>query len=123
MTSRAPLLNIFSIRSVMRKPLTMLVIDAKSAIAPSSVMSGGWLGPGDEDRADDGDGRDGVGQRHQRRVQQPRDPGDDAEADEGRQHEDEEERDELSGGRGVHDVLSSPALYRHRRIATIAPRR
>ena len=35
------LLNIFSMRSVMRKPLMMLVIDAKSAMAPSSVMSGG----------------------------------------------------------------------------------
>ena len=31
-------LNIFSIRSVIRKPLTMLVIDANSAIAPSTVM-------------------------------------------------------------------------------------
>jgi len=30
--------NIFSMRSVMRKPLTMLVMDAKSAMHPSTVM-------------------------------------------------------------------------------------
>src|SRR4030095_17019757 len=34
-----------SMRSVIRKPLTMLVIEAASAIAPSSVTSGGWSWP------------------------------------------------------------------------------
>src|SRR5262245_36680485 len=32
-------LNIFSMRSVMRKPLTMLVVDANTAMAPSHVLS------------------------------------------------------------------------------------
>ena len=34
-------LNIFSMRSVMRKPLTMLVIEANRAIPPSSRITGG----------------------------------------------------------------------------------
>ena len=34
-------LNIFSMRSVIRKPLTMLVIEAKSAMAPSTRMRSG----------------------------------------------------------------------------------
>ena len=38
-------LNIFSMRSVMRKPLTMLVMEAASAIAPRSVITGGWSWP------------------------------------------------------------------------------
>ena len=42
---RSGFLNIFSMRSVIRKPLTMLVIEAASAMAPSSVMSGGWSWP------------------------------------------------------------------------------
>ena len=32
-------LNILSMRSVIRKPLTMFVVEAKTAIAPSTVLS------------------------------------------------------------------------------------
>src|SRR5690606_29206393 len=38
-------LNIFSMRSVMRKPLTMFVVDANTATAPSTVLIGSWSGP------------------------------------------------------------------------------
>src|ERR1700677_481306 len=41
-------------------------------------------------RADDGDGIEGVGERHEWRVQQGRNVADDLEADEAGQHEDEE---------------------------------
>ena len=49
---------------------------------------GGIVAAGHDDRADHRDGRDGVGERHQRRVQQPRDPADHAQPDERGQHED-----------------------------------
>ena len=39
--ARSPVLNSFSIRSVMRYPLTMFVIDANRAIAPSARIRGG----------------------------------------------------------------------------------
>ena len=37
----SPVLNIFSMRSVIRKPLTMLVIEANSAMAPRMRMRSG----------------------------------------------------------------------------------
>ena len=37
----ASVLNIFSMRSVIRKPLTMLVIEANRAMAPSMRMRSG----------------------------------------------------------------------------------
>ncbi len=83
-------LNIFSMRSVIRKPLTMLVIEAKTATAPRTVVSVRLLLAGQQHRADDGDRGDGVGQRHERRVEQPRDAPDDVHPQEGGQHQDEE---------------------------------
>src|SRR5881296_3497772 len=38
-------LNILSMRSVIKKPLTMLVMDANRAMAPRRVMYGGWSSP------------------------------------------------------------------------------
>ena len=87
---RCLVLNILSMRSVIRKPLTMLVIEAKSAMAPRIRMRERVVAAGHDDRADDRDRRDGVGERHQRRVQQPRHAADDADADERRQHEHEQ---------------------------------
>jgi len=66
---RATALNILSMRSVIRKPLTMLfVIEAKSAIAPRMRMLRRIVRAGDDDRPDDGDRRDRVGERHEWRV-------------------------------------------------------
>ncbi len=45
--------------------------------------------------ADDGDGVESVGQRHERRMQQGRDVADDFESDEGRQHEYEKRVDQV----------------------------
>ncbi len=38
-------LNILSMRSVIRNPLTMFVMDANSATAPMKRMIGGWSDP------------------------------------------------------------------------------
>ena len=73
----------------------MLVIEAATAMVPRIVLSVRLLLAGDDDRADDRDRGDRVGQRHQRRVQQPRDVLDDLEADERRQHEHERHRPEI----------------------------
>ena len=51
-TGSAPApLNIFSMRSVMRKPLTMLVVEAATATAPSTVLRKVLLFTGDDNRA------------------------------------------------------------------------
>src|SRR4029453_18804597 len=42
----SPVLNIVNMRSVMRNPLTMFVIEAKRAIAPRTRMRSGWAPPG-----------------------------------------------------------------------------
>ena len=82
-------------RSVIRKPLTMLVVEANTAMRAEHGAERRLLLAGEQNRADDGDGRDRVGQRHQRRVQQPRDAPDDVEADERRQHEHEQPVEEI----------------------------
>src|SRR4029453_6722647 len=41
----SPVLNIFNMRSVMRNPLTMFVIEAKGAIAPRTRMRTAWSPP------------------------------------------------------------------------------
>src|SRR4029450_8442073 len=41
----SPVLNIFNMRSVMRNPLTMFVIEAKRAIAPRTRIGSGWSPP------------------------------------------------------------------------------
>src|ERR1051326_712431 len=43
--SSRPVLNILSIRSVIRKPLTMLVMEANRAMVPRSRVLGGWSDP------------------------------------------------------------------------------
>ena len=80
-------LNILSMRSVMMKPPTMLLVAATMAMVPSTVASVALVFAGEDDGAHHGDGIEGVGQRHQRRVQQGRDSADHLESDERRQHE------------------------------------
>ena len=92
-------LNILSIRSVSRKPLTMFVIEATTATVPRIVVKLGLLAAGQHDRPDHGDGRNGVGQRHQRRVQQPRDVADHQQPGERGQHEHEQERQKVRPSR------------------------
>src|SRR5579864_4115757 len=59
----------------------------------------------EDDGTDDGDGVEGVGERHQRRVEQGRDVADDFEADEGCEHEYEEGVDDV-GRHGVSSQFS-----------------
>src|SRR5205814_6091151 len=103
------------------------------------------VGPRELDRADERDRRDGVGQRHQRRVQERAHPLDDLEADEGRQHEDEDGDGEVVGhqpsfpgaapgtaatggppgagvGRGCGTGSASPSAWRSRAFVTSPPR-
>ena len=65
-------LNIFSMRSVIMNPPTMLLVAATIAIVPRIGGQRGLVFAGQDDRADHGDGVQRVGQRHQRRVQQRR---------------------------------------------------
>ena len=82
-------LNILSMRSVIRKPLTMLVLAARDGDeAEHFAHGGGFVVADDHDGAHHGDGGNRVGERHQRRVQQGRNPANHLQADEGRQHED-----------------------------------
>src|SRR5205807_6974150 len=60
------------------------------------------------ERADDRDRRDGVGQRHQGRVQEPGYPADDAQPDERRQHEYEHHRPVVG-----HDRSTFPSWVTH----------
>ena len=76
----------------------MLVIEAATAIAPRTVLTVDFCSPAMMIEPDDGDRRDRVGQRHQRRVQQARDVLDDLEADERRQHEHEQHRPQVEFG-------------------------
>src|SRR2546427_9658602 len=55
------------------------------------------FGSGNEDRAHDCDGRDGIGERHQGRVKEPRDAPNDIEADKSGEHEDEKGGNEIKG--------------------------
>ena len=86
----------------------MLVTDAATATVPSTVLNGALLLAGDDDRADDRDRRDRVGQRHQRRVQQPRDVLNDLEADERRQQEHERHRPEIQRKASESSSLGAP---------------
>ena len=81
-------LNILSMRSVMMKPPTMLLVAATMAMVPSIVARRALAFTREDDRADHGDGVERVGERHQRRVQQRRDPPDHLESDERGEHED-----------------------------------
>ena len=63
------LLNMRSMRSVMRKPPTTLMVAQMTAMKPRMVATC-RVGAGGDERADERDAADGVGARHQRRVQQ-----------------------------------------------------
>ena len=93
--SGLPVLNMRSMRSVMKKPPTMLLEEAAMAINAEDGGEARLMASGDDDGADHDDGVERVGERHQRRVQQRRDALDQLEADEARQHEDVQIRDEI----------------------------
>ena len=63
-------LNMRSMRSVIRNPPTMLLNDAATAMAPSTVVSVRLMPAGDDDGGNHHDRVESVGQRHQGRVQQ-----------------------------------------------------
>ena len=80
--------NIFSMRSVMRKPPTTLIVAARDRDDAEHGGERRLPGARGHDRADERDAGDGVGGRHQGRVQQRRDARDHLIADETGQHED-----------------------------------
>ena len=63
-------LNIFNMRSVMMKPPTMLLVAATMAMVPRIAARLAFVFTGEDDGADDGDGVERVGERHQRRMEQ-----------------------------------------------------
>ena len=81
-------LNILSMRSVIRNPPTTLTVAQITAMKPRMLLSGAVIAARGHQRADQGDAGDGVGRRHQRRVQQRRHPADHLVADEAGQDED-----------------------------------
>ena len=83
-------LNIASIRSVIRKPPTTLIVAEATATKPRIVLHAPVLAARGDDRADERDARDRVGRRHERRVQQRRHARDDLVADEAGEDEDVE---------------------------------
>src|SRR6266576_572894 len=87
-------------------PVTPAVTPRRAVFGSFIQYSAKMIGARHDVRADDGDRRDGIGKRHQRRVQQPGYPADHAEPDERRQHEDEQHRSKVGGG---HDFRTSPA--------------
>ena len=115
-----PVRNILSMRSVMRKPPTTLMVAAATAMKPRIVLTGVAGGAGRHQRPDQRDGGDRVGGRHERRVQERRHPGDDLEADETGQDEDVELDDGESGlgHDGMGGYAAAGELSKERRTAT-----
>ena len=74
----------------MRKPPTTLIVAQMTATKPRIVADVAVLRARGDERADERDAADGVGRRHQRRVQQRRHARDDHEADEAGEYEDVE---------------------------------
>ena len=72
------------------KPPTTLIVAAVTARKPKTVAKRPLAAAGGHQRADQRNARDGVGGRHQRRVQQGGDFGDHQVADEAGQDEDVE---------------------------------
>ena len=68
----AAVLNMRSMRSVMKNPPTMLLKEAATAITPRMVESRVSCRPAMMIARDHHDGVERIGQRHQRRVQQRR---------------------------------------------------
>ena len=81
-------LNILSMRSVMMKPPTMLLVAATMAMVPSIVAKRLLPFARENDRAHHGDSVERVGERHERRVEKRGDPPDHLESDERGEHED-----------------------------------
>ncbi len=75
-----------SMRSVMRKPPTTLMVAQVTATKPR-IWLREWWEPAARSDADERDAADGVGAAHQRRVQERRNPRNDLVADERRQDE------------------------------------
>ncbi len=98
-------LNIFSMRSVIRNPLTMLMTEVDHGDeAQHAPKVENPADSGHQDGAHYADARDGVGDRHQWRMQQRRYLADNLQADEGRQHEDVETQFEF-GWHGIPQIL------------------
>ena len=89
----------------------MLVVEANTAIAPSTVLSVVFCSPASRIGADDGDRGDRVGQRHQRRVQQPRDAADDVQPEEGGQHQHEQAGNQNFGHVGGNSLRWATAAH------------
>ena len=83
-----PVLNMRSMRSVMKNPPTMLLKEAATATAPRTVESLRFVSAGDDDGSHHHNRVERVGERHQRRVQQRRDALDDLKTDKPRKNED-----------------------------------
>ena len=84
-----------SMRSVITNPPTMLLNDAATAIAPENRGEAGLMAAGDDDGRNHHDGVEGIGQRHERRVQQRGHPLDDFKSHEAGQDEDVQVRNEI----------------------------
>ncbi len=101
-------LNILSMRSVMKNPPTTLLVAATIAMTPSTVANVLFFSPTSTIAPTTAMASKGVGQRHQRSVQQRRDVADDFKSDESRQHENEQCIDQV----GTH-VLPQGLIVTH----------
>ena len=97
------LLNMRSIRSVIMKPPTTLIVRAADGDEPEDLADV-VARPGGEQRRDERDPADGVRAAHERRVEERRNAGDDLVADEGRQDEDVQIEDPVA----AHHVAPAP---------------
>ena len=98
----------------------MLVIEAKSAMAPRIRMRGGWSAPVTMIEPTTAMAEMALVMRHQRGVQQPGDPADHSQPDERGQHEDEEHGPEIERLSHVRHLLQSVlgALMLHRTLVS-----
>ena len=93
-------LNIRSMRSVMKNPPTTLLVAATMAMTPSTVANVLFFSPTRTIAPTTAIASSALVKRHERRVQQRRNVADDFESDEGRQHEDEKRVDQV----GTHEL-------------------
>ena len=108
-------LNMRSMRSVMRKPPTTLMVAHVTAMKPRIVAHRVVLRARGHERADERDAADGVRAAHERRVEERRHARDDLVADERGEHEDVETEDQVGASwRGASFTFgvrrTSPAL-------------
>ena len=88
-------LNIFSMRSVMMKPPTILLVAATIAMTPSTVANVLFFSPTSTIAPTTAIASRAFVRRHQRRVQQRGHMPNDFKTDEGRQHENEQRVDQI----------------------------